>query len=157
MKSMNINKIVIVLGLSAMAAVGCNKRIDDFGTINRNPNATTVPITSALLTNVLANAGNNVWGGAINTTAGLYCQYMAETQYTDISRYATPTINWDGTYAGDMYDLQNIINTNTDAGTKATAAQYGSNANQIAIARILKAYYFMTLTDAYGDVPFSQA
>ena len=157
MKSMNIKKVVIVLGVSVMATVGCKKSINEFGTTNSNPNATTVPITSALLSNVIANAGGNVWGGAVNTTAGLYCQYMAETQYTDISRYATPTINWDGTYAGDMYDLQNIINTNTNPETKATAAQYGSNANQIAIARILKAYYFMTLTDAYGDVPFSQA
>ena len=157
MKRMNFRQIVLVLGVTSMAMVGCEKGIDDFGTINRNPNATTVPITSALLTNVLANSANNVWGSGINTTAGLYCQYMAETQYTDISRYATPTLDWNGTYAGDMYDLQNIINTNTNADTKASAAQYGSNANQIAIARILKAYYFMILTDAYGDVPFSQA
>ncbi len=157
MKRMNIKQIALVLGVSALAFTGCKKAIDDFGTINRNPNATTVPITSALLTNVLANVGNNVWGGGINTTAGLYCQYMSETQYTDISRYAAPTINWDGIYAGDMYDLQNIINTNTNEDTKAAAAQYGSNANQIAIARILKAYYFLMLTDAFGDVPFSQA
>lgn len=157
MKRMNIKKIALVLGISALGFTGCKKGIDDFGTINRNPNATTVPITSALLTNVLANVGNNVWGDAINTTAGLYCQYMSETQYTDISRYATPTLNWDGYYAGDLYDLQNIINTNTDEATKATAAQYGSNANQIAIARILKAYYFIVLSDAFGDVPYSQA
>lgn len=157
MKRMNIKKIALVLGISALGFTGCKKGIDDFGTINRNPNATTIPITSALLTNVLANIGSNVWGDAINTTAGLYCQYMSETQYTDISRYATPTLNWDGYYAGDMYDLQNIINTNTDEATKASAAQYGSNANQIAIARILKAYYFMVLSDAFGDVPYSQA
>ena len=157
MKRMNIKKIALVLGISALGFTGCKKGIDDFGTINRNPNATTIPITSALLTNVLANIGSNVWGDAINTTAGLYCQYMSETQYTDISRYATPTLNWDGYYAGDLYDLQNIINTNTDEATKASAAQYGSNANQIAIARILKAYYFMVLSDAFGDVPYSQA
>ena len=42
-------------------------------------------------------------------------------------------------------------------GTKATAAQFGSNANQIAIARILKAYYYMVLSDAFGDVPYSEA
>ncbi len=157
MKRMNIKQMALVLGVSALAFTGCKKGIDDFGTINRNPNATTVPITSALLTNVLANVGNNVWGGGINTTAGLYCQYMSETQYTDISRYAAPTLNWDGIYAGDMYDLQNIINTNTNPDTKAAAAQYGSNANQIAIARILKSYYYLMLTDAFGDVPYSQA
>lgn len=157
MKRINIKQIAIVLGVSALTFTGCKKGIDDFGDLNKNPNATTVPITSALLTNVLANIGGNVWGNGVNTTAGLYCQYMSETQYTDISRYATPTQNWDGYYAGEMYDLQNIINTNSDPVTAANAAQYGSNANQIAIARILKAYYYLVLTDAFGDLPYSEA
>jgi len=157
MKHINIKNVALVIGVATIGFSGCQKGINEFGDVNRNPNATTVPITSALLTNVLASVGGNVWGNAINTTAGLYCQYMSETQYTDISRYATPTINWDGFYAGAMYDLQNIINTNTDAETKDKAAQYGSNANQIAVARILKAYYYMVLTDAYGDLPYTQA
>ncbi|HPH37214.1 MAG TPA: SusD/RagB family nutrient-binding outer membrane lipoprotein [Sediminibacterium sp.] len=157
MKSMNIKKAVLSLGVCATLMVGCSKGINEFGDINRNPNATTIPITSALLTNVLAGVGGNVWGNGINTTAGLYAQYMSETQYTDISRYATQTLNWDGFYAGAMYDLQNIINTNSDPGTAAAAAEFGANANQIAIARILKAYYFSVLTDAYGDIPYSQA
>lgn len=157
MKSMNIKNAMLSLGVYATLMVGCSKGISDFGDINRNPNTSTVPITSALLTNVLAGVGGNVWGNGINTTAGLYAQYMSETQYTDISRYATPTLNWDVFYAGPMYDLQNIINTNTDPATAAGAAAFGVNANQIAIARILKAYYFAVLTDAYGDIPYSEA
>lgn len=157
MKQVNFKRAAMALGVFATLLTGCSKGIDDFGTINNNPNATTVPITSALLTNVLAGAGGNVWGGGINTTAGLYCQYMSETQYTDISRYAQPVINWDGTYSGDLYDLQNIINVNTDPATKGAAAQFGSNNNQIAIARILKAYNFWMLTDAYGDLPYFEA
>lgn len=157
MKSMNIKKAVLSLGVCATLVVGCSKGIGDFGDINRNPNATTIPITSALLTNVLSGIGGNVWGNAINTTAGLYAQYMSETQYTDISRYAAPTQNWDDFYAGAMYDLQNIINTNSDPSTAGAAAEFGANANQIAIARILKAYYFAVLTDAYGDIPYAQA
>jgi hypothetical protein len=157
MKQVNFKRAAMALGVFATLLTGCSKGIDDFGNINNNPNATTVPITSALLTNVLAGAGGNVWGGGINTTAGLYCQYMSETQYTDISRYAQPVINWDGTYSGDLYDLQNIINVNTNPDTKAAAAQFGSNNNQIAIARILKAYNFWMLTDAYGDLPYFEA
>lgn len=157
MKQVNFKRAAMALGVFAALLTGCSKGIDDFGDINRNPNSTTVPITSALLTNVLAGVGGNIWGGGINTTAGLYCQYMSETQYTDISRYATPTLNWDGFYAGDLYDLQNIINVNTDPATKTIAAQNGSNNNQIATARILKAYYFWMLTDAYGDIPYSEA
>ena len=31
------------------------------------------------------------------------------------------------------------------------------NANQIAIARIMKAYIFWTITDCWGDVPYTDA
>jgi Starch-binding associating with outer membrane len=53
--------------------------------------------------------------------------------------------------------LQNIIDLNTNDATKATAALQGSNNNQIAVARILKAYWFSVLTDRYGDMPYSEA
>jgi len=157
MKRIIMKKTTLALGVLALAFTGCKKGIDDFGTINNNPNATTTPITSALLTNVEANIGGMAWGNGLNVNGGLYCQYMSETQYTDASRYATPTQNWDGFYAGDLYDLQNIINTNSFEATKDIAALNGSNANQIATARILKAYYYMQLTDAYGDVPYKEA
>src|SRR5687767_11735157 len=86
-----------------LGAVSCEK-IEDFGDINSNPNATTKPIPSALLTNTLANLGNNlVWDqGGANTVAGLYAQYFSETQYTEASRYARPTFNIDGYYTGPL-------------------------------------------------------
>jgi hypothetical protein len=130
----------------------------DFGTLNNNPNQTTEPITSALLTNSLSALGNRTWdAGGITTIEGLYCQYFSETQYTDVSRYTRTTNNWDGYYSGVMYDLQNIINYNSDEATKAKAALNGSNANQIAVAKILLQYNYWLLTDTWGDLPYSQA
>lgn len=136
----------------------CSK-IDQFGDLNTDPNRATEPVPSALLTNTLAHLGNNlVWDqGGINTVAGLYAQYFSETQYTDASRYSKPTFNFDGYYAGPLFDLQTIIDYNSNGETSAKAAQFGSNVNQIAIARILKAQYFKFLTDAYGDIPYSGA
>ena len=46
---------------------------------------------------------------------------------------------------------------NTDDATKSAAAQNGSNNNQIAVARILKAYYFWQMTDRWGPIPYTQA
>ncbi|HYJ38711.1 MAG TPA: SusD/RagB family nutrient-binding outer membrane lipoprotein, partial [Chitinophagaceae bacterium] len=46
--------------------------------------------------------------------------------------------------AGALYDLQNIINTNTST-------------NMTAVARILKAYIYWTITDRWGDVPYTEA
>ena len=58
-----------------------------------------------------------------------------------------------------MNDLQVIINKNTDPATSGSSLVQGSgsNANQIATATILKAYYVWTVTDRWGDVPYTEA
>ena len=144
--------------ISLFAVTSCDK-VKDFKDTNTNPNQTTTPIPSALLTNVEANMGANLGfdAGGINTGAGLYAQYYSETQYTEVSRYNKPNYNYDAYYAGSIEDLQNIINYNSDPATAATAAAFGSNNNQIAIARILKAHYIKFLTDAVGDLPYFDA
>jgi hypothetical protein len=125
----------------------------DFGDINVSPNGAVTPLTSALLTNALTAVG----GTTANVLPGLYCQYFSETLYTDASRYSVQDVNWSGDLAGSMYDLQNIININTNPSTRAYAALQGSNENQVAIARIVKAYRFSILTDRYGDMPYFEA
>ncbi|WP_026994181.1 SusD/RagB family nutrient-binding outer membrane lipoprotein [Flectobacillus major] len=141
------------LGLASVMlfAASCS----DFGTMNDNPNAIVTPVTSALLTNALLDFDSPATTGSMRN--GLYCQYFAETQYTETSLYAIPQIGWDGLYAGSLYDLQNIINNNTDAATKVYAALNGSNNNQIALARIVKAYRLLMMTDQWGDMPYSEA
>lgn len=143
---------IISLALTVVIVAGCSK-LEDFGDTNVNPAATTKPNTAALLTNVLSQIG----GYAFITRPGLYCQYFSETQYTDASLYADNQADPSGAYAGILYDLENIIITNTDEKTKDEAALNGANENQIAIARILKAYIFWTITDRWGDVPYSEA
>lgn len=140
----------------------CSK-YDDFGSINENPAVTTKPVPSALLTNTIANLVYTAWDATITASAGvatlsgLYCQYFSEVSYTELSTYAKPNANWDTYYTGGLYDLQVIINYNTDPATSLEAAAYGSNNNQIAVARILKVYTFSMLTDCYGDLPYFNA
>lgn len=154
---LNIKNTIYVAALTGITvfAGSCDKV--DFGDINSNPNATLQPITSALLTNALASIGNTTYGDGLSNVAGLYSQLFAETQYTDVSRNSRLTTNWDGFYAGYLYDLQNIINYNTDPATADKVLANGSNANQIATARILKAYFFWELTDLWGDLPYFEA
>lgn len=147
-------KRILTYTISAALILGAG--CSDFGDINKSPNASVVPTTSALLTNALTALGGATAGGA-NFSAGLYAQYFSETQYTDNSLYANQDVDWAGEMAGSIYDLQNIININSDPETAELAALNGSNANQIAIARILKAYRFSILTDRYGDMPYSEA
>ncbi len=147
---MKRNKLVVYL-ITPLLLIGAS--CDDFGDINVSPNASTVPLTSALLTNAQSALGAATTGGA-NFQAGLYCQYFSETQYTDNSLYSAADVNWAGDMFGSMMDYENIIKINTDPVTAAAAALQGPNANQIAISRILKAYRFSILTDRYGDIPY---
>lgn len=130
----------------------CDK-FEDFGDTNVDPSVTSSPIPSALLTNAQAQIG----AFAAQTRPGLYCQYFSETQYTDVSLYAAPKLSSAASYPGILEDLVNYIKQNTDDKTKASAAIYGSNANQIAVGRIMKAYVFWTITDRWGDIPYSDA
>lgn len=136
----------------ALSSISCNK-VSDFENTNVNPAGTGTPVTAALLTNVLSGIG----GYATSIRGGHYAQYFSETQYPGSSIYTAPILSFSGTYAAELYDLQNIINQNTDPATKGLVIGSGSTNNQIAIARILKAYIFWTITDRWGDIPYFEA
>src|SRR5436190_1165129 len=152
MKILKLTSMVLVAVL-IISGVGCTKKIDEFGDINVNPNIVAEPNTAALLTNVLSGMGDEVW----QVNPGLYAQLYSETQYTEASRYARLQPDFGGYYSGGLYDLVNIIKLNTDPETAAKSAVNGSNANQIATARILKAWHFLRITDQWGDIPYFKA
>lgn len=137
-----INKYILLFCLPLMVVTSCNK-LEDFGDTNKNPGAAVDPIPSALLTNITVG----LMGYASHTRGGLYCQYFSETQYTDVSLYSVPQVEFHTEYAGGLYDAQNLINM----------TGYGVTKNQKAAARIALAYAYWTITDRWGDVPYSQA
>ncbi|WP_431211344.1 hypothetical protein ACQ86N_36520 [Puia sp. P3] len=110
---MKRKKINILAGLTAVLMVSSTlscKKVDDFGTLNTDPNAATVPVTGALFTSVLSNMHALAFGPAApaNTpglnadVAGLYCQYYSETQYTDVSIFSKESLNWDDYFAANV-------------------------------------------------------
>jgi len=157
-------KIFTLAGVgAAMLFSGCQK-LSDFGNTDDRTDAVTQPVTSNLLTNALAS----IAGLQSSTRAGirgeLYSQQWSETQYSDVSTYANPQLDYGGIYSGPLMDLETIIQRNEDPATKSTVFVLGSpgnpsgsNANQIAVATIAKVYYFWNLTDRWGDIPYSEA
>ena len=109
MRNFSIQRTLVLPLAIGLLFTSCQRYSSDFGDTNLNPAATTSPILSALLTNVQAGIG----GYGAQTRGGLYCQYFSETQYTDVSLYSLPQLSFEGEYSGSLYDLQNIINTNT--------------------------------------------
>jgi hypothetical protein len=141
---------------ASFTAVLIGGACDDFGDINESPNASKTPLTSALLASSLSQLGTSVTGGPA-LVSGFYAQYFSQTQYTENSLYTEQDANWSTELAGPINDLNKIIEINSDKQTAPLAATQGSNNNQIAIARILKAYRYSVLTDRYGDMPYSEA
>ena len=86
-------------------------------------------------------------------------QHWSSNQYSNESRYQfrTEVTNsaWAGFYSGPLQDLQQIIALNTD--NPEDMAGYGSNGNQVAVAKLLQAWSFQMLTDAWGPIPMTQA
>jgi hypothetical protein len=157
-----MNKLITTISSLCIVATGlysCNK----FGDTNVSPNASTVPVTSALLTNVETYTGSDAVGSTTpSNTAPLsgfytpyFVQHYSQIQYPDNQLYLTSGVSWDGYYAVILEDLQNIINVNTTTPNPTSVS--GNSVNQIQIARILKAYYFSIVTDKYGDVPYFQS
>lgn len=146
-----IHPFIIILSFFLLITTIQSCDPGDFGDTNVNPNATTQPITAALLTNSLLSFGRTYIGGG-----GIYAQYFTESQYTDGSRYARQEFSF-GYYSSTLYDLENIIIQNTNENTKAAALNHGSHNNQIAVARIVKVYFFSYLTDMLGDIPYFEA
>ena len=138
------------------ATLACN----DFGDLNVNPNSALYPNTASLMTGAQRTVGtmnSQVGPGGFNIAPALYVQQFSDVTYIEDSRYKTINFSYNGLYAGPLVNLQQIIDQNTSEATRGLAASYGSNGNQIAIARILKAYVYQYITDRWGDVPYTQA
>lgn len=141
-------RIVLVMLLTGLF-VSC----DDFGDINTDPNNPSQVRTELLLTNAQKSMDSKV--GAVMGT--IWIQYITETQYTEAQEYREVNADFNGWYTGPLQDLQTIIDLNSNEETAGDVLSGGSNVNQIAVARIMKAYFYQMLTDRWGMVPYSEA
>src|SRR5690606_16765086 len=76
----------------------------------------------------------------------------SETQYPNLSLFNTVAFSFYGWYQGPLMNLEKILGN-----PELANGNDGPVANQLAIAKILKAYYFWHVTDRWGDVPYSEA
>lgn len=121
----------------------CNK----FGDINVNPN---LP-SQASNTQLIANAELYLPVLQESPQGEYNAQYLSETQYPNLSLYNQVSASFYGIYQGPLMNLETVINS------KELDAKEGPIPNQLAVAKILKAYYFWHITDRWGDVPYSEA
>src|ERR1700709_1112801 len=97
--------------------------------ITTDPNNPTKPSGTQLIANAelfLPGIGSSPYGVH-------YPQYLSNTSFTDNSRYTTINFNFYSYYTGPLMNLENAIGSELNGNE-------GPVVNQIAVAKILKAY-----------------
>ncbi len=136
------NPILFLLVL-AFSLVSC----EEFEEFNENPNEPTTVSPDVLLTSAIRGSVNTMVNESFllgNNAA----QLTAKTLRTEVDSYnwnAFPTV-WEGLYES-LTDVEAI---------EDQAIQAGNEQLQGA-AKVLRAWIFATLTNAYGDIPYAQA
>ncbi len=151
MKALKIAAVTSLATFGLGGLTACNKFLD----INKDPSA----ILTAPSPNVLVASETGLafaMGADLHRYTSLIAQQFSGqggsgVQAAEYDRYnITPTdINnlWRSeTFAGNLADMQRLIGQ-----TQASSPAYSG------IAKIMKAYEMLALTDTFGDIPFSQA
>lgn len=153
------NRILImmrkqILGTSFAAAAlvagltACDS--DKLISVNDNPNAPATASSQALFTNATVSLMSRLRGsGFEHGISGVWDQHYAETQYaeTDINnpRNANVEAHWNGFYVGPFQDYNQILQQST------------ATVNIIGPTLVMRAFLVESMTDLWGDIPFTEA
>ncbi|NOW97383.1 SusD/RagB family nutrient-binding outer membrane lipoprotein [Mucilaginibacter sp. SG564] len=144
----NTKKWLYLFLIGAAGFTGCKKFLD----VNQNPNNPSSADPTLLLPTVEAALGQAM-GNSLQITGSFYAQYWTQStfssQYKTTDQYALRNsdfdVPWRILYQSSLINAQLIIDNKT-AGSDVKG-----------IAYLLKAYTFQVATDAFGDIPLTQA
>ena len=133
----------LVAGLTA-----CDN--DKLTAVNANPNQPEQVESSSLFTNATIGALSRIRGSSFeHGLSGLWAQHYAEIQYAEadlnLPRNATTEAHWVGFYTGPLADYNQIL------------TQSATSPNLVGPALVMRAFTVETMTDFWGDIPFSEA
>lgn len=134
----------LVLAITALMLFGACQKYEEY---NENPNEPTEVSPDVLLTNAMRDGVNTLVNESflLGNNAG---QLSAKTLRTEVDAYnwnAFPTV-WEGLY-GAL----------TDVSTFEEIAREESNEQLEGVAIVLRTWMYANLTNAYGDIPYSEA
>ena len=141
------NRYKFKLGLVALAITLLPACTQDFEEENTDPNAITGVTPDLVLPGILRSSVSQMVNESCGT-GNLVIKQTAKYQFVDEDRYL-----W-GNKSGlwnNMYSTLRDVNALMDLSETANQPEYKG------ITLILKSWMFSILTDAYGDVPYSEA
>lgn len=144
-----MKKTTLYIIAFALVLSSCKKDLDE---TNINPNATENAQPDYLLTGAIKNTADSYWGTTNTMNSSLlFVQQWAKIQYTEEDRFiftnSSFTSLWSTGYSTSITNLNKIA----ELGVSSNIPNYKG------VALVLRSWVFLLLTDAYGDVPYSQA
>lgn len=143
-------KIYFLIALGALSFTGCKKFLD----VNTNPNiATELDVDLVLPSSQVAIA--HVLGNQFQVNGSFWAQYWTQSplanQYKQYDQYQPSTDNynrsWRILYSDALTDLQYVYSKAKSKNSK----QY------MAVSRLLTAYTYQMIVDAWGEAPYTEA
>jgi hypothetical protein len=144
------NIAIAAASVAILIGSGCRKQLD----VNNNPNIATAITPDLLLPSAEVNLAVAM-GVDVHTTSCMWAEYWTQSptasQYRDVEQYQPSggdfDREWGQFYSATLADLHKM----EQAAVAVQRPQY------IAISKLLQAYTFQVITDAWGDVPFRDA
>ncbi|MDN3689989.1 SusD/RagB family nutrient-binding outer membrane lipoprotein [Cyclobacterium jeungdonense] len=145
---MKVIKKQLVSALTLLLIVGLVSSCDkDFEEVNSNPNSPETVSSSLLLPNIIRNAANEIVGKGWGI-GNVVMQYTSKIQFTNEDRY-----NWGP--EGDPYSV--FYNTLRDVNNMVLISGEAGENNYVGVALVMKSLMYAFMTDAYGDLPYTEA
>jgi hypothetical protein len=139
-----IREYIAIIAVAGFVFQGCTK---DFAEKNTDPNSIDRVTADVLLPGIIRSTVNEMVGESWGI-GNIVIQHTAKVQFVSEDRYI-----W-----GDRDGLWNNMYNNLRDLDKLLVLSEGTNANNYkGIALVLRAWMFSLLTDAYGDIPYSEA
>ena len=138
-----MERALLFLAVFGFAIVGCD---GDLLVDNTNPNATTEPSMSGLLSNTILSTSNTTQGAASVTS--YYVQHLASPSGSSVDRHFESRFGgtWSGIY-GLLSDTEALIEK----------AEAEDSPHYAGVAQIIQAYNLGLATDLWGDIPYQEA
>jgi hypothetical protein len=143
---------VALLAAVAMTVTACETDLTGLNVNPNSPSIDTPPPPGTIFTNAVINSTNYVGGAGFQHSGfSLLAQHTAQSQYVDEDRYAYRATTLDawfnGPYVADMMDYQAVY----------LVGQANKDPNTWGPAKVMQTYMFQTMTDIWGDIPYSEA
>lgn len=154
MKSLFKKSRLVFAALLLMALPSC----EDVTMLNIDPNNPTAVPAANLLTQAQFTLYNSQHATGLNAGWGLLMvQQWAENEYADGSRYVVDANSFNGSWSTFYTGVLNELKVAGDIITADENVPAGIKTNQLAIIDILTADAFHTVTDLWGDIPYTEA